>query len=288
MWTKYFFVFLILPLIQYCKPPAEHIYREQNLLTDRDMKFCLLGDLGMESDLQKVIADSLLEENCDSIFFLGDLIYPDGLKTVDDPGMRQQFLNYYDPLLENNPNLKIHIMLGNHDYAENRDVWRDLYKRNPRYFFPNYFYAMDYGGLCFVTLDTNFYVYKENLTEAFDQTTWLAQLGNDLKGCKYKVAMAHHPYFGGGHSGSEGWEGAEGAMKLFMETFINGKFDYFVAGHIHILQDEGTHDGTRHLISGTGGELSGDGDAGYVILHWNAKNGTPPRVELKKMAPHLL
>jgi 3',5'-cyclic AMP phosphodiesterase CpdA len=240
------------------------------------LKFCLLGDLGMGSDFQKAIATSLKKENCDRIAFLGDLVYPSGISSSDDPELEEKFLTYYSDLFDDNPQLKILLLLGNHDHQGTPLAWRYFAKKDDRFFFPNYYYFIDYGGLCVVALDTSLYFYQKLLPEATEQTAWLTELQSRLKDCDVKVALSHHPYKGGGYSGSKDWKGAEGTLKTFLDTYVIGNFDLHIAGHVHILADDGKDEGTRMLISGTGGENRGEGRSGYIVLTWAPSN--PKRI----------
>jgi tartrate-resistant acid phosphatase type 5 len=270
---------IILPLLfllNGCSKPKATVFKDQRLLQEEVVKFCFLGDVGQGTEFQEAIAESLKKEKCHRIAFLGDLVYPEGITSTEDPELYEKFLKYYSPLFEENPDLIVLLMLGNHDHQGRPGAWKNLFKQDERYFFPNYYYFIDYGGLCFVTLDTSFYFYKEQLTEAADQTHWLTELQPRLKECDVKVALSHHPFKGGDYPGSKDWEGAEGTLKTFLDTYVIGNFDIHIAGHVHVLADDGKDEGTRMLISGTGGENRGTGPSGYVILTWNPTN--PKRI----------
>lgn len=267
---------LFIPFLQNCSKPKATVFKDQSLAEEEMVKFCLLGDLGRETKHQKMIAESLERENCHRIFFLGDLVYPKGISSVNDPELQSKFLDYYLPLVDRDPQLVINLVLGNHDHKEDPSAWRDVAKEYEGFFFPYYYYMIDYGGLCMVALDTSFYYYTEMVSEAAEQTVWLTQLDPRLRDCDVKVALTHHPLKGDGHSGSKDWNGASGPLKAFLETYIIGKFDLHITGHVHILVDDGRDEGTRLLISGTGGEVLGDGRAGYIVLRWEPHN--PKRI----------
>lgn len=275
------FTFLIiltssLFFLQNCSKPKGHVYEDTLLAEEEMVKFCLVGDLGRVTEHQQVIANALEAEECNRIFFLGDLVYPKGIESVDDPELERRFLDYYLPLLNRDPNLVINLVLGNHDHKKDPSAWKDISERYKGFFFPNYFYMVDYGGLCMVALDTSFYYYTEMVAEAFQQAKWLTQLDNKLKSCDVKVAITHHPLKGDGYSGSEDWNGSSGPLKAFLETYIIGKFDMHISGHVHILADDGEDEGTRLLISGTGGEVLGNEKPGYIVLRWEPSN--PKRI----------
>lgn len=267
---------LFLIVVQSCSKPKATVFKDERLAQEAMVKFCLLGDLGRETEHQQVIADALEREKCHRIFFLGDLVYPKGITSADDPELERRFMTYYRPLVEEDPNLIINLVLGNHDHKEDPAAWRDVSKRNEAFFFPWYYYMIDYGGLCMVALDTSFYYYTAKVSEAAEQAVWLTELQPRLKDCDIKIALTHHPLKGGDYSGSMDWNGADGELKGFLETFIIGKFDMHITGHVHVLADDGKDDGTHMLISGTGGEVLGDGRAGYIVLRWEPQN--PKRI----------
>lgn len=267
---------LLLPLLQNCGEPKATVFEDNRLSQEDEVKFCFLGDLGRETEMQQFMAESLQRENCNRIFFLGDLVYPKGIKSTSDTQLEDKFLKYYRPLVEADPNLYINLVLGNHDHQGDPSAWKDVAKENPGFFFPHYYYMIDYGGLCLVGLDTSFYYYPRLLSEATAQTNWLNRMQSRFKECDVKVAFTHHPFKGGGYYGSKDWEGASGALKTFLDTYVVGTMDMLISGHVHILADDGKDEGTRLLVTGTGGENLNDSQAGYVVLTWQPSN--PKRI----------
>ncbi|MFP5385858.1 MAG: metallophosphoesterase [Bacteriovoracia bacterium] len=259
-----FFFFL-----QSCGKPEATVFEDKRLAQEELVKICLTGDMGKDTQIQEEMAKALGRENCHRIFMLGDLVYPKGIKSIEDPELQNKFLSYYQPLLEKDPDLIIGLILGNHDHKGKPESWLKIDRKHERFFFPNYYYMIDYGGLCLVAIDTSFYYYESKVKELTQQTKWMTQLQSRLKECDVKVALTHHPLKG---DMFPDWEGASGALKLFLETFIIGKFDVHAAGHVHVLADDGKDEGTKLLISGTGGEVSGDGKPGYIVLTWEPKN----------------
>lgn len=273
MWNKKLFLFILLLLIQACGKPKGTIFEDNSLAQEELVKICMTGDMGKDTELQEAMAEALGRGDCDRIFFLGDLIYPKGIDSVDDPELDDKFLSYYAPLLEKDPELVIGLILGNHDHAGDPSAWLDVGKKFERIYFPNYYYMIDYGGLCVVALDTSFYYYEKKVLEATEQTVWLTRLQSRLKKCDVKVAITHHPFKGGGYAGDEDdWERAKGQLKVFLDSYVIGNFDLHVAGHVHIVADDGKDEGTRMLISGAGGELHGGGRPGYIVLTWEPSN----------------
>ncbi len=269
-------LFLSIFIFQNCSKPKATVFEDKRLAQEEVVKLCFIGDLGKDSPHQQIMADALGREECHRIFFLGDLVYPKGISSVDDPEFEKKFLDYYKPLLDQDPNLIIPLVLGNHDHKKDPSAWKDVSKRYEGFFFPNYYYMIDYGGLCLVALDTSFYYYTEKVLEATEQASWLFQLQSRLKDCEVKVAVTHHPLKGNGYDKTDDWEGATGPLKAFLETYIIGKFDIHVAGHVHVLVDDGRDEKTRMLISGAGGENRSGGRSGFVVLRWEPHN--PKRI----------
>lgn len=276
-------VIFVLLFFDACTASKTNVFEDKRLMNEDMVKFCLIGDLGRETDLQQEIADSLDAEKCHRIFFLGDLVYPKGIDSISDPELQNKFLKYYEPLLNNNPELIINLILGNHDHKKDPSAWKSIDKIHEGFFFPNYYYFIDYGGLCFTALDTSFYYYTQKVNEMSLQTVWLMQLNPRIKDCKVNVALSHHPLKGDDLPGSKDWNGAKGPLKGFLETYIIGKFDLHITGHVHILHDDGKDEGTRLLISGTGGEVLGGGKPGYIVLTWEPHNPKKIGYHLKQI-----
>jgi predicted phosphodiesterase len=266
---------LLFPMLffyQACSEPKATVFEDNRLAQEEQVRVCLLGDLGRGTSHQQAMVEALEREECHRIFFLGDLVYPRGIKSLNDPELEERFLKYYLPLVEKNPHLIVNIILGNHDHKEDPAAWKDVSKLYPQFFFPHYYYLIDYGGLCFVAMDTSFYYYTKLVKEMVEQTNWLNKMQSRIKKCDVKIAVSHHPLKGGGLPGSKGWKGASGPLKVFLKTYVIGKMDMHIAGHVHILRDEGKDEGTRLLISGTGGENLGEEKPGFVVLNWSPLN----------------
>ena len=251
-----------------CSPAKKTIFDDKSFLELDVAKLCFVGDVGRITALQADIARALERENCHRIFFLGDLVYPKGIKSSDDPELQERFLNYYLPIMERNPELVMPLILGNHDHKGEPSAWRYVSRNYPQLFFPYYYYLIDYGGLCVMALDTSFYYYAENVAEAVEQTNWLMSIQSRLARCKVKVAITHHPMRGGDYPGSMDWKGAPEPLKAFLDTYVVGVVDIHLSGHVHILVDDGKDEGTRLIISGTGGENLGSDRPGFVVLNW--------------------
>jgi len=288
-YLRYLLLLLFLPLLQNCGEPEATVFEDNRLSEEEEVKLCFLGDLGRGTEMQQFMAESLQRENCHRIFFLGDLVYPKGIKSAGDTELEDKFMKYYRPLVEANPNLYINLILGNHDHKEDPSAWKDVAKENPGFFFPHYYYMIDYGGLCVVALDTSFYYYPKLVAEMTAQTNWLNRMQSRINKCDVKIAATHHPLkAGSGYQGSKDWGGSSGPLKVFLDTYVVGTFDLHIAGHVHALADDGKDDGTRLLISGTGGENLDDTKPGYVVITWQPSNPKRVGYTLRRLDPEVV
>jgi hypothetical protein len=223
-------------------------------LLDPPTKICVLGDSGTGDENQVRVAQALEAEGCSQIRIVGDLIYPKGLKSADDPGFRSKFLEPFRGLIENLSQPGFFLALGNHDYLGRANVWRELAKRHPFLYFPHRYYAESYpaSGICIATLDTSPFDNIRYFGKSFGQGAWLRRVEKAFRGCEFSVAFAHHPYLNGGHHGN-----ARAFVKRFLRRNIVGKYDLFFAGHEHLLADEGQLRGTSLMISGAGAKTHG-------------------------------
>lgn len=229
-------------------------------------KLCFIGDTGNNSLAQTKVRDALLKEDCHKVYHLGDIIYPDGLKSPKDPLFHSHFFTPYEPLLKKSP---MSLVLGNHDYQGNREAWITLAKEHPEIHFPSYFYLETTKNLCVFALDTNLFVYGKYFLEAMNEASWLKRKQKETRSeCDFNFYLTHHPYFSHGKH-----QGTKGIMKEFMEQQILGKGDILLSGHDHFISDEGKFRGTRQLVSGAGGQVKEGSSPGFITVElWGNKN----------------
>lgn len=234
--------------------------------------------MGMGNETQKLVAEALKKERCHSIHMLGDLIYPSGIKSVNDIELQEKFLKYYLPITEEGHNPSLNLILGNHDHEGNPKAWEEVAKKYPKINYPSPYYLQNWSGLCLAHLESDYYQLLTDFFRAQGQQNWLTDQQKELKEkCAVTVALTHHPYKSQGpHHGN-----AKGRMKRFHEKYIIGKFDYLVSGHEHILSDEGTIDGTHLYISGAGGNFTEGEDVGFLVFEVSREMG-----KMKKLKPY--
>lgn len=251
-------------------------YLEEKTVRDGVMKFCFLGDMGVGNELQGQVAKALDEEVCDSIHMLGDLIYPKGIRSVDDPDLEKRFLKYYLPLTRKGKGPTLNLILGNHDHQGNVEAWHELSRKEPSIHFPNPYYLQNWGGLCLVHLESNYFKLLTSFWSAQREISWLKSIREYLDNqCSTTMALTHHPYKSRGphHFDAKGW------MKDFQEEYVIGQFDYLISGHEHILSDEGMLNGTRMLISGAGGRSEPNEAAGFLVFEAQVSQGRIRKLE---------
>ena len=261
-------LFILMLLCSSCAR-LSHIHETPLTEDSSEFKICFIGDTGTDAPEQSLVAKKLESEKCNKIYILGDLIYPNGIKNIDDPQLENKFLKHYLPLTSKGLNPTITVLMGNHDYRNDPAVWIEVSKKYPSIIYPSLYFMEKIGSTCLVSLDSNLLRFFQKYGLATEQSNWLDSIDGYLKkNCKTKIALSHHPYLSSGkHHGN-----STGITKLFYEQKILGKFDYLISGHEHILSDEGEKNGTRLLISGAAGNTDRGYKAGYILL--KIKNGT--------------
>lgn len=238
----------------------QHIYKKQ--IPSEKLKLCFIGDTGAGWKVQADVSDMLLEEKCHSIHFLGDIIYPAGLAGTKDPQFESKFFNYYDQHTKKDHRPDLNLIMGNHDYRGAINYWRNIAKKHKKIVFPNPYYLLKINNICLVHIDTNHYQLFANYLLGVQQAQWIKSLEPELKDCRVKLALTHHPYENKGESHGP----SSGLLRYFLENYVVGSFDFLISGHEHVLTDEGEKNKTRLLISGAGGKVPLGQDAGYLVM----------------------
>ena len=251
---------ICLILISGCQLGA---YNRGKLADKQKTKLCFIGDVGRDSPTQGQVAEALKNEKCHGIYFAGDIIYPGGLGTARDQEAETKFFKYYRPLttIDNQP--KLHIALGNHDYHNNPDVWTDIARREDSVVAPARYYFQDLSPVCIVILDTEPIRFNYQFFRNQGQLKWIKEQKKTLKeNCKLKIAIGHHPYF---NSKTERGH-AKRKIRSFLDDHVIGEFDFYIAGHDHVMSYEGARQGTELFITGAGGTPHEGHRAGYMTM----------------------
>ena len=221
------------------------VFSDENKV-NQNSTFCFVGDTGHVNEIQKEVAESLADSECNSIWHTGDIIYPSGISSEDDPRFRTNFLDPFEKAL--NKKIPFFLTLGNHDYKKEPESYLGIARNNALIIYPNNYYSKRYGNLCIFALDTTIFDKLYLFYKRREQASWLrAQKKELMKSCNFSIAVAHHPLFSSGDRRK-----ASPQLSKFLNSNIFGTFDLYIAGHNHVLADEGEKDGTVQLISGTG------------------------------------
>ncbi len=94
----------------------------------QDSIFCFVGDTGHVNEIQKDVADALADSQCNAIWHTGDIIYPDGISSKDDPRFMTNFLKPFNKVF--NKEIPFFLTLGNHDYKKEPKSYLEIAKNN--------------------------------------------------------------------------------------------------------------------------------------------------------------
>jgi hypothetical protein len=265
-------------------------------------RFVALGDMGTGEEDQARVAEAVASvcaaRGCDFALGLGDLIYPAGARTPEDPQFDTKFEVPYAGL-----DFPFWVALGNHDngqdpagatgpaggvglwytagdnevaYAQRTD------RASEKWTMPARHYTFDEGPAHFVALDTNTLIFygvptsPEAADRLQEQEDWLPGAVTAGEG-PWRIAFGHHPYVSNGPHGNAGSydglpvPGYDGDhLRDVFEASICDKVDLYLAGHDHNLQwlePVASCGRTHFIVSGGGGasvyDLPGDGPAKF-------------------------
>ena len=251
MFVKYLLATVAVLIVSACgttNPPDNTLHLNHSAsLIDTGQTVCVIGDSGTGDANEKAVAHALETMACSQLRILGDIIYPSGIQTPDDPLLEQKLFTPYRYFMDRK--IPIYLVLGNHDHKQNAEAWLAVARQRPNIRFPNFYYSETWGGVCIFNLDTSYYEKIYFVHKRYSQTNWLR---NAMKAaadrCEFSIATGHHPYRSSGSHGNASWQ-----LDLFFDQELIGKIDLYLAGHDHHLSDEGAVAGTRLLISGAAG-----------------------------------
>lgn len=209
-------------------------------------RFLIFGDSGDANADQLRIGDAMagfcVKQGCEFAVHTGDIVYPEGIATPDDPLLLSNFERPYAKL-----NVPIYLSLGNHEHYGNPDAfvaaWADGGPGRSRALvdarLPARTYTFVHNGIRFVVLDTSV------LDEA--QGRWMDDIvaRSRAAGERWLVAVGHHPFRSSGMHGH-----AQGPTLAWMEEHFCDNIDVYISGHDHNKEVLAPHCGVHQVISG--------------------------------------
>lgn len=201
--------------------------------------FLFFGDAGTGSKEQFQVGKSMVDfcktSKCDFVTLLGDNFYPSGVKHTKDPLWKSAFESPYADL-----NILFYAILGNHDYRGNIKAQLEYGKISNKWKMPNRYYSLSQGPVDFFFLDTNDF----NST----QRDWLKKALSSSQN-PWKIVCGHHPIYSyGGHGNSE-------ELQKELLPLIEGKVDFYLAGHDHNKQViKKNSSSITYIVSGAGSQ----------------------------------
>lgn len=215
------------------------------------VRFLAWGDTGTGDETQRRTGEAAARvcaaEGCDFVLQLGDNVYPDGVKGVDDPAWIEKFEAPYANL-----SAPFYAALGNHDVAmgrfgdatlDNGDFQVRYAQREDRpsdkWTMPDRHYTFRRGDVQVVVLDlTRLAKEGGSLTAEAAQMEWLSTVWDE--DARWRIAVSHFPYVSNGKHGDAGrYDGVEGrgaAIAEAVERYVCPHADVYLAGHDHDLQ----------------------------------------------------
>lgn len=215
------------------------------------VRFLVFGDSGIGTESQFAVAarmgDVCRERGCDFGVHTGDIMYPKGIQTPDDPWLRVAFEKPYAPL-----HLPIYLSLGNHDHYGNADAAVAYTAKSPSraWVLPARYYTFRAGGVRFVALDTS--------VPDDAQAQWAVGVMERSRkaGERFVIAFGHHPRQSYGAHGMP-----EATLGAWLDSVLCWRADVYLSGHDHDLQVIKDRCGVRQIVSGAAAQLRPAGKA---------------------------
>ncbi len=218
-------------------------------------RFFAVGDSGTGGPDQFRVAKAIFQKcaasGCDFGLLLGDNFYPDGVSSPDDPQWKTKFEQPYAEILS--AGIPFYAVLGNHDYADNKDWSRGAHQlaygqTHPAFRMPAEHYSFESGSASFLALDTS--PLEAGVGDAEGLQGARVKEWTSARARPWLIAFGHHPYRSNGTNGNAGRR-----LARFVEDRLCGRAELYLAGHDHNLQllQPSRDCQTLQVVSGGGG-----------------------------------
>jgi hypothetical protein len=271
---------LLVLLAAGCAGPTPDGQFEDLVEPPAPLRLLAIGDAGTGEAGQFQVARAMeavcAARGCDAVLDLGDLLYPSGASSPDDPQFDAKFERPYANLT-----VPFWMVLGNHDNSaepggtgtwdaqgDNEVAYGARTDRaSAKWTMPGRFY---HATLHAPAVDADLFALDTNTLLAADLKEQGPWLDGALAGSRalWRLAIGHHPYVSNGPHGDAGAydgrpvPGLSGEhFRQFFEARLCGKVDLYLAGHDHTLQWLPAQPGcgaTEFVVSGAGGAATYD------------------------------
>lgn len=227
-------------------------------------RFIITADTGSGEIYQTKVAESMeilcsKHKNIQSVFLLGDNIYPSGCKGVHDEQFKTKFEDIYQ-----NVDLPFYLCLGNHDYGlsynllskdflrNNSLVQIEYSKHSKKWNMPSKYYNVVQPPCEYFMIDTNFDVLSESVIQK-----QLHAVQSMIQNSKqpWKILCGHHTFRSVGGHGN-----ADKRFEQFMNDLLKPSgchIDFYMCGHDHckcMIDTSVNNKPFTCLVIGTGGK----------------------------------
>ena len=204
--------------------------------------FLAFGDTGTGEPSQFRVAAAMItycqSHKCDFAIHTGDIFYPQGVGSTDDPRLKDRFEGPYAPL-----HLPIWLTLGNHDYypPANPDAAVAYTQVSPSkaWHMPARYYTFVEHNIRFLAMDTS-------RPDAAQEKWALGVLAQNHE--PWVIAFGHHPRRSDSRHGD-----ADGPLAAFLDRVLCHRVDLLISGHDHALEVMKPRCGVHQLVTGAGG-----------------------------------
>lgn len=206
------------------------------------IRFAVIGDYGLEGEMEAEVAALVLSWDPDFIITTGDNNYPDGAAETIDQNIGQYYSDFISPYIgaygQGAPFNRFFPSLGNHDWdSEGAQPYLDYFTLpgNERY------YDFVWGSVHFFAIDSDLRE-PDGVTSDSDQAAWL-QTALAASKAPWKIVYMHHLPFSSAIHGST--DRMQWPYEAWGATAV-------LAGHDHTYERI-ERDGFPYFVNGLGG-----------------------------------
>lgn len=228
-----------------------HRLPERRVL-EPELRLAFVADSGTGDDRQQLVGDMIRRAHADygfhGLFHGGDVVYPHGIASKDDPRIDQMIRDPYPDDLE------FFLALGNHEYADGDGVGDvDAFRQHAAepgaaFVHPGRYFSVPYRvgtGRHEHTVEV-FVIDTSTFVTEPEQVAWFKKALADSS-AERKLVVGHHPPETIGH------HGPFAPYRDLIMPMLEGVVDSYAAGHEHDQQVIRTKEGVLMIVNGAGG-----------------------------------